>query len=317
MRLYLAPMEGVMNPPMRELISQVGGFDLMVTEFIRVVDRLLPRPVFRRYSPELAFGGMTQNGTPVRVQLLGQDPICLADNAARAIELGSPGIDLNFGCPAKTVNKSKGGAVLLKEPELIYKIVSQVRKTIGVEAMLSGKMRLGFNDTSLMLENAQAIAEAGAGELIVHARTRDEGYKPPAHWHQIKKITQIISIPVIANGEIWSHEDAIACQLESGCTDLMVGRGVLALPNLAQVIKNGQNPMSWTALLALFVAHAELEANIAGTKHYYYANRLKQWLKYLSRQYPQVEALFTQIRRLKCPNEIKTVIKTAQSRAIL
>ena len=100
---------------------------MCVTEFVRVVDQLLPRRVFRRICPELEHGGLTHSGTPVKVQLLGQDPDWLAENAVRAAELGSHGVDLNFGCPAKTVNKSKGGAVLLKETQTLYDIVSRVR----------------------------------------------------------------------------------------------------------------------------------------------------------------------------------------------
>lgn len=316
MRIYLAPMEGVINPNMRELMSRVAHFDLMVTEFVRVVDRLLPRPVYRRFSPELANGGKTANGTPVRVQLLGQDPRCIADNAARAIELNSPGIDLNFGCPAKTVNKSKGGAVLLKDPELIYAIVAEVRKTIGNKAILSAKMRLGFHDNSLMLDNAQAIESAGASELIVHARTRDDGYKPPAYWQQIKIIKQQVALPVVANGEIWNAEHAKQCQYESGCRDLMLGRGALALPNLSEVIRGKEEAMSWPTLLQFLLEHAELEAQVVGKKQNYYANRLKQWLKYLCLHYgDEAKHLFTLVRPLKEPEEIKQQISALLAKA--
>ena len=134
MRIVLAPMEGVVDHLMREMLTEIGGFDLCITEFVRVVDQLLPRRVFTRLCPELLQGGKTLAGTPVRVQLLGQEPNWLAENAARAVELGSPGIDLNFGCPAKTVNKSKGGAVLLRETEQLYRIVSAVRAAFTATA---------------------------------------------------------------------------------------------------------------------------------------------------------------------------------------
>ena len=108
----LAPMEGVVDHLMRDMLTRVGGYDQCVTEFVRVVDQKLPKKTFYRLCPELHHGGKTPSGVPVRVQLLGQHPQWLAENAETAIELGSPGVDLNFGCPAKTVNKSKGGAVL-------------------------------------------------------------------------------------------------------------------------------------------------------------------------------------------------------------
>jgi len=115
MRLMLAPMEGVIDHVMRELLTSLGGVDRCVTEFVRVTDRLLPPRVFRRLCPELDSGGTTASGVPVYLQLLGGQAAVLADNAARAAELGAPGIDLNFGCPAKTVNCSDGGAILLRE----------------------------------------------------------------------------------------------------------------------------------------------------------------------------------------------------------
>ncbi len=144
MRVILAPMEGVLDHRMRQLLSELNPYDLCVTEFIRVVDQPVTDKVFYRLAPELLRGGKTRNGTPVRVQLLGQDPDWLAHNAARAIALGSPGVDINFGCPAKTVNRSKGGAVLLKEPELIYRIVAAMRQAVPAGQVLSAKIRLGW-----------------------------------------------------------------------------------------------------------------------------------------------------------------------------
>ena len=112
--IILAPMEGVIDALMRDLLTSINDYDLCVTEFVRVVKGLVPNHVYKKVCPELLSDGKTPSGTPVRVQLLRQHPQWLAENAVRAIDLGSPGIDLNFGCPAPTVNKSKGGAMLLK-----------------------------------------------------------------------------------------------------------------------------------------------------------------------------------------------------------
>lgn len=116
MRVLLAPMQGVLDPLVRHLLTAVNDYDLCITEFVRVVDMLLPEKLFFRLCPELENGGLTESGTPVRIQLLGQFPQWLAENAARAAELGSHGVDLNCGCPSKTVNGSGGGAMLLKDP---------------------------------------------------------------------------------------------------------------------------------------------------------------------------------------------------------
>ena len=305
-------MEGVVDHLMRDMLTRVGGFDLCVTEFVRIVDQKLPQKTFYRLCPELHEGGKTPSGVPVRVQLLGQHPQWLAENALTAVELGSPGVDLNFGCPAKTVNKSKGGAVLLQYTELLHDIVKAVREAVPAHLPVTAKIRLGFEDKSLAIDNAVAIDEAGASELVVHARTKTEGYRPPAYWDWIKKIRANTRLPVIANGEIWTYEDARRCQEMSGCNDVLIGRGALAMPNLARHIRDNEAPMSWPELAQLLIDYSGYE--IYGDKGRYYPNRLKQWCGYLKRQYPQAEVLFDNIRRLQKADEIVAVLK--QSAAI-
>ena len=146
----LAPMEGVVDYPMRRLMTEMpglgseGGYSRCVTEFIRVTDVTLPERVFFRYCPELRHGCTTASGVPVYIQLLGSDPSAMATNAWRATQLGAPGIDLNFGCPAKTVNRSNGGSILLREPERVITIVQAVRDAVPVEVPVTVKIRLGL-----------------------------------------------------------------------------------------------------------------------------------------------------------------------------
>ena len=139
-------MEGLLDATLRDVITRVGGIDRCVSEFIRITHTLLPERAFVRVVPELLNGGRTVAGVPVRPQLLGSDPVCLAENAQRLAGLNPPGIDLNFGCPAKTVNQSRGGAVLLDEPELVGRIVAAVRRAVPATIPVSAKMRLGYND---------------------------------------------------------------------------------------------------------------------------------------------------------------------------
>lgn len=307
MKLYLAPMEGVVDHLMRDLLTQQGGFDLCVTEFVRVVKQLLPPRTFQRICPELHNQGTTSSGVPVRVQLLGQDPNCLAENAVRALELGSHGIDLNFGCPAKTVNKSRGGAVLLKDTDVLYRILHAVRKQVPAGNIVSAKMRLGFEDKSLAIENALALQDGGADLITVHARTKTEGYRPPAYWEWIAKIKEHVTIPIIANGEIWNREHAQQCQIQSGCEDLMLGRGALALPNLATVIKRDTAAMPWSELMQVLISYSGYE--VYGDKGKYYPNRIKQWLRYLMLQYPSAKNLFQAIRSMHDSDEIVNTIR--------
>ncbi len=309
MKIVLAPMEGVVDHIMRHLLTSQGGYDLCVTEFVRIVDQKLPERVYYRLCPELHHGCKTPTGTPVRIQLLGQDPNWLAENAVVATSLGSPGVDLNFGCPAKAVNKSKGGAVLLQEPETLYKIIKAVRQAVPDELPVTAKMRLGYEDKSLAIENAHALANAGATELAIHARTKVEGYRPPAYWNWIKQIKQEVNIPIIANGEIWTSEHAKQCQIESGCENLMLGRGGLATPNLAAWIKGEQNQMSWQQLLQLLVEYSQYE--IEGDRGLYYSNRIKQWLSYIRLQYSEADALFRQVRTIMKTQPMLAAIQQA------
>ena len=311
MRIVLAPMEGVLDHLMRDLLTKVGGYDFCVTEFVRVVDQLISDRAFFRFCPELltanAYGCTTNIGTPVRVQLLGQNPECMAENAAKVIELGSHGVDINFGCPSKMVNNNRGGAILLKDPDNLYQIVSAIRKAVPKDTIVSAKIRLGFEDKSLAIENAQAVESAGATELTVHARTKLEGYKPPAHWEWIAKIKQNINIPVIANGDIFSYNDAVKCREVSECQDIMIGRGALMLPNLAQVIKGQSTVMPWYDVQKLLLDYTRCETY--GDKSKYYPNRIKQWLKYLKLQYSEADTLFQEIRVLKTAQDIVKILQ--------
>ncbi len=239
--LLLAPMEGLLDHPLREVLTAVGGIDRCVSEFIRITDMLMPDRVFTRIVPELLQGGRTRAGVPVRPQLLGSDPSCLADNAAAIARMKPDGIDLNFGCPAKTVNRHGGGASLLQDPELLGRIVSAVRRALPPDMPVSAKMRLGYEDASRAVECARALAESGASELVVHARTKSDGYRPPAYWERIPAIREAVAIAVIANGEIWTPADAQRCRDVSGCNGLMLGRGIVVDPGLALAIR-GQRP---------------------------------------------------------------------------
>ena len=185
MRLMLAPMEGVVDHTMRELLTSLGGIDRCVTEFVRVSEHLLPPRVFRRLCPELDNDGTTTSGVPVYVQLLGGQPQVLAENAARAAELGAPGIDLNFGCPAKTVNRSDGGSIILREPQRVHDITAAVRAAVPADVPVTVKTRLGYEDQALFMDIVRGIDAAGATELTVHARTKRHGYRPPAYWEEI------------------------------------------------------------------------------------------------------------------------------------
>lgn len=300
MQIALAPMEGLVDELLRDLLTRAGGIDWCVTEFVRVCDRLLPLAQFEKLAPEMRRSWRTSAGTPVHLQLLGSDPVCLAENAALAAELGAPVIDLNFGCPAKTVNRSRGGAVLLEEPELLHAIVREVRRAVPAQVPVTAKMRLGYTRPEGALECARALVEGGIAQLVVHARTKAEGYRPPAHWEWVARMQEAVCVPVYANGEIWTVEDWRRCRQISGVENIMLGRGLVSRPDLARQIAAAQagrapEPLKWCEVQQLVKEFWLCARQRIAPR--YAPGRLKQWLGMLARSYPEAAALFAELRR--------------------
>jgi tRNA-dihydrouridine synthase C len=315
MQLLLAPMEGLLDHHLRDALTRVGGIDRCVSEFIRVTDTLLPERVFFRVMPELTHGGNTPAGVPVRGQLLGSDPACLADNAGRLASLGPTGVDLNFGCPAKVVNRHGGGAALLDDPALLHRIASAVRRAVPAHLPVSAKMRLGTDSAARAEECALALAEGGVSEIVVHARTKRDGYRPPAYWERVADLRAVVAVPLVANGEIWTVADALRCREVSGCDSLMLGRGMVADPGLALAIRlalglpvrhGAAEPLDWPQLLGL------LRVFWLGIEHHvtprHRPGRLKQWLNFLRRRYPEAEAAYQRWRTLNDPVALKRAL---------
>jgi tRNA-dihydrouridine synthase C len=286
--LVLAPMEGVTDAPMRALLSELGGFGFCVTEFIRIANSIPGVRAFRAHVPECAHGCRTPAGTPVQLQLLGGDPDMLARAAVVAVETGARAVDLNFGCPAPTVNRHDGGAVLLNHPERIRTIVAAVRGALPPDIPVSAKLRLGWDDPCAIHVNAERAAAGGAAWITIHGRTKAQGYRPPALWKPIGEVRARLGIPVVANGDIWTVEDLRRCRDETGCEHFMLGRGALMVPTLGRAAARelgivgadpvqpfGSTPAEWLPLVRRFVAISEA----SGMHQGYTSRRIKQWLR--------------------------------------
>ena len=313
----LAPMEGLTDPLMRQILTQIASdlgrpYDWSVSEFIRVTQTVLPAHVFYKYVPELHHDAKTASGTPIHIQLLGSEAQLMAENAAYACELGAPAIDINFGCPAKTVNNHRGGSVLLDEPEVMYEIISAVRRAVPTHIPVSAKIRLGYTDTSRMDDIRGAISDSGADWLTIHARTKTQGYKPPAYWDKIKAFNKL-SIPVIANGEIWNAEQSKHCMVQSGTTHLMLGRGAVTRPDLiAQIDHDNQQNLGsnatllWQDLITHQIKFLEGQAK----NDVVLVGRYKQWLGMLTKGYSEAQILWENVKREK---NKATIIAALQS----
>jgi tRNA-dihydrouridine synthase C len=174
-------------------------------------------------------------------------------------------------------------------------------------------MRLGLNDDSRAEECALAIEAAGASELVVHARTKKDGYRPPAYWERIADVRQVVRLPLVANGEIWTVSDALRCREVSGCQSLMLGRGMVANPALAQAIlafdpaRTEPVTLAWPELFELIeqfwllvVAHLDRGQQ---------TGRLKQWLNLLRRVYPQAQEAFVSVRTFHNPADVENWLR--------
>jgi tRNA-dihydrouridine synthase C len=284
--LILAPMEGVTDAAMRAVQGAAGAFTFAVTEFLRITQHVPPNRVYFEHMPELRDGCRTATGLPVQLQLLGGDAGRMAESAARAHELGASAIDINFGCPAKTVNRHDGGAALLRFPRRIREIVSAVRAALPASVPVSAKLRLGWDTIDAIDENAAMAAEGGAAWITIHGRTRVAGYQPPVFWQPIGRVRARLKLPVVANGDIWTLEDFRRCRDETGCVHFMLGRGALGDPRLAPrvaaelgllpPISEDDEPVDWLPHLRSLV---EWSGRFSDMQSERTVCRLKQWLK--------------------------------------
>jgi tRNA-dihydrouridine synthase C len=223
-------MEGVGDRAFRKACATIGGFDFACTEFIRVPANAHVKSLAKVYDKNDTFP------IPQAAQIMGSDPETMACMAFELYSRGAPRIDINCGCPSNTVTGRGAGSSLLKDPLLLYKIIKAVVEAVPIE--VSAKLRLGFSDTSLFEENIRAAEESGIKFLILHARTKEDGYKNNARIEFIAKAKSILKIPVIGNGDITSKEGALNMLNSTGCDGIMIGRGAVCNPFIFHEIKN-------------------------------------------------------------------------------
>jgi tRNA-dihydrouridine synthase C len=314
--LVLAPMDGVTDHLMRGFLTARMPINYCVSEFIRVAHLVPPRHIFISDVPELLNGSKTASGTGVGVQLLGGDPDLLAKAAVVAVECGAQVIDLNFGCPAPTVNRHDGGATLLRYPDRIKDIVAAVRGAVPNDIPVSAKLRLGWDDPRAIYLNAEMAVAGGASWITIHGRTKEQGYTPPAYWKPIGEVRRSVGVPVVANGEIWSLSELKRCQEESGCEHFMLGRGLLANPTLAAEcasflgiklkVSIGPQLLTGATLWRELLGELVLESRSAKESDRRTLARVKQWLNYAHKR--GSISWFDSIKRARDSAELKTIL---------
>ncbi|MGK0367539.1 MAG: tRNA-dihydrouridine synthase [Thermoproteota archaeon] len=237
--LFFAPMEGVTNPVYRQLlIDHYNEWDYFACDFLRIpsVGIYPNRHIYKHYGKDHFQKKSSQDKTIY--QILTSDNALTAQSVKQINDLGAPWLDINFGCPSKTVVKNKGGSFILSEPEILKRILTQARENF--KGRLTAKIRVGFKDDKLFEQNIKLIEDCGIDALIIHGRTREELYKGKANWSYIKKATSLLSIPVIGNGDVWNVSDIHRILDETKCHSVMIARGAMKTPWLAKLYKDNE-----------------------------------------------------------------------------
>ena len=223
-RVLQSPLSGVTDLVFRRLVRRYAPKSMIYTEMVRAkeIHHLQTLPRIMEIAP---------NEQPISIQLFDCRPDFMAEAAQKAVAEGAKTVDINMGCPVNKITKKGGGSSLLRQPEVAEAIVKTV--VAAVKVPVTVKTRLGWDDDQItILDFARRMEAAGANMLTLHARTRAQGYKGTANWEWIAKVKEILSIPVIANGDIFSVEAAIDCLSQTGADGVMCSRGTLGYPFL-------------------------------------------------------------------------------------
>lgn len=214
-------MEGVTNAAVREVLASYAPIGLVCTEFVRVSGGRISRSYLKRQVEKLA-------GVPLSVQVMGNDPELMAEAASVVADAGADVVDLNLGCPTACAARKGVGAALLKDPELLARLLTTMRR--AVPGLLSAKLRAGFDTSDHAVDNARLVEDSGVDYLAVHPRRRIDHYRGSADWRIIAQIRRALAIPVIGNGDIWHADSALRMFEETGVHAVMLGRPALRNP---------------------------------------------------------------------------------------
>jgi nifR3 family TIM-barrel protein len=221
-KALLAPLAGISNLPFR-LIARSQGCSLAYTEMISA------NGLVRNTARTFEYLKTCADDHPLGAQIFGADPQIMAQAACIAADSGVDLIDINMGCPVKKVVKTGSGAILMKDPELVARIIDSVKKAVSIPVTV--KIRSGWTRGSInAVEIARVAEDSGADAITVHARTADQGYSGLADWRIIAEVKKAVKIPVIGNGDIWRPQDAVKMLKETSCDAVMIGRGSLGNP---------------------------------------------------------------------------------------
>jgi len=221
-RLLLAPMDGFTDSPFRSICREFGS-SLSTSEFINGIDVKYGHPHLKLKT------AFTSDECPFSYQVFDDDPQRLLEASKKLSQSNPDLIDINMGCSARNVSNRGAGAGLLKRPDKVHQIASDLVKNLPVP--VTAKIRLGWDDNSRnYLEIARILEDCGINAITVHARTRKQQYQGEADWNAIAEVKSILSIPVIGNGDVTSRLSALKMLEYTGCDAVMIGRAALGNP---------------------------------------------------------------------------------------
>ena len=260
----LAPLAGISNLPFR-LIARAQGCSLAYTEMISA------NGLVRKTAKTYEYLKTCEDDRPLGAQIFGADPQVMAEAACIVADTGVDLIDINMGCPVRKVIKAGAGAILMKDPALVARIVEAVKKAVKIPVTV--KIRSGWNRSSInAVEIARIAEDCGADAITVHARTADQGYSGNADWKIITDVKKAVKIPVIGNGDIRQPQDAVKMLAETDCDAVMVGRGSLGNPWIFKGISQALSCQETNYLPTLgqrremIENHWKMEAELQGSK---------------------------------------------------
>jgi len=302
--LVLAPLAGISNLPFR-VACRRGGAGMVWSEMIS------SRALHFRDRRTKDMGCFHPDEHPVAAQIFGRDPDEMAEAARFLEERGADLIDINMGCPVKKILKSGGGVQLMREPELAAAIVEKVVRSVSVPVTV--KMRLGWSSSEEnYLEAGRSFEDRGAAALILHPRTKAQGFTGEARWEAVARLVEEVDIPVIGSGDVTSGEDAVREFADTGCAALMIGRAALGKPWICQVIHAyiiGTEKDSGDQFLPeLMRDHLEMIVQYMPGRSS--VGHLRKHLAWYSRGFPESATFRREINRLPEPEKIIQLAET-------
>ena len=302
--LVLAPMAGVTDLPFRLLCKEQGA-GLVCMEMVSA------KAIYYNNKNTEALLEIDTREKPVSLQLFGSDPEIMAAMAHRIEDRPFDILDINMGCPVPKVVNNGEGSALLKNPELVRKIVTAVVK--AVDKPVTVKIRRGFDEDSVnAVEIAKIIEDCGAAAVAVHGRTREQYYSGKADWDIIRQVKEAVSIPVIGNGDVTSPETAVALMEQTGCDGIMIGRAVRGNPwlfsEILHYLETGEHKARPTMeeVSEMILRHTRMQVDLKG--EYTALREMRKHVAWYTAGFPHSARLRARTNEISTMQELEELI---------